>query len=307
MTRARNAALLAGLLLAIAGCPSPRDDEQPDARDDRADAVAADLKASVDVAASATDVADAPPAESDGKPDAGADSAADHDVQPPRLPTQDSAAAVTPDAAVSSPPPSCRGQQDCDRGFNCRAGRCLSAPVSCRALKNDDPSAGDGVYWINPGGVPLRAYCDMREGVELCTEVEGEHRGRTRDPSRLVFRMVSTLDAGAGLCRLWALRGLADGHPLELFSQVGQAAPPDTCRLLGFMATEEVGRCPFGNSSNHGTCGFPITDYLLWGNHCRGCVQNDGDFDRYMLQGPVITGHVMTSFDGAVATRCKVR
>jgi hypothetical protein len=318
MIRVCHAVLLAGLLVAAAGCPSPHGETLPDGDPAFADAggdrAGPGHQASSDSAAGgAGDLAGAPPADAGGKLDAAPNpDVADLDGGPPRLVPQDTAGPPPPDAAGPAPPdtmpsgpPMCRGPSDCDRGFNCRAGRCVSAPVSCRALKNDDPSAADGIYWINPTGVPLRAYCDMREVVELCTEVESEHRGRTRDPARLVFRMMSVLDAGAGVCRLWALRALSDGFPLEVFSKFDQAPQLDTCRLLGFVATEEVGRCAFGSQSSK--CGFPIGEHMLWGNHCRGCAQNDGDHDHYVLQGPVFSGNVMTSVDGAVSTRCRVR
>ena len=44
----------------------------------------------------------------------------------------------------------------------------VSASASCLAHLNANPSAGDGVYWIDPDGAggnrPFRAYCDMSTG-----------------------------------------------------------------------------------------------------------------------------------------------
>ena len=79
-------------------------------------------------------------------------------------------------------------------GQNCATtGRCVAAQVSCAAQKSSYPASTDGVYWISPAGVAHRAYCDMAISAELCTEIEGEHRGRTRDKAALSYVMKSIL------------------------------------------------------------------------------------------------------------------
>ena len=250
--------------------------------------------------------ADAAP---DGRPEAPRDTGPpppDAAVPPDAAPRPD---APWPDVAVPpDAPPACTGPGDCARGANCAAGRCLPAPVSCRAFKADHPAAGDGVYWINPSGVPLRAYCDMRERIELCTELEAEHRGVTRDPARLVFTMMSVLDAGEGTCRLWALRA-SDGYPIDTFVRSDPAQARDTCALLGFVSTASLTQCSYGSDAAQGysKCGFPIGTYMRWGTSCSGCQQNDGEHDRYVLQGPMIRGQILGTFDGSRFLRCKVR
>jgi hypothetical protein len=147
----------------------------------------------------------------------------------------------------------------------------------------------------------------MREKVELCTEIEGEHRGTTRDPAHLVFRLRSVLDAGEGICRIWALRAVTDGFPIEFFFRIDRPQQLDTCWALGFIATDTLGHCDFGMDPAYSKCGFPVTTYMRWGTYCQGCQQNNGEFDHYVLQGPMTRARVITSFDGAIFTRCRVR
>jgi hypothetical protein len=203
--------------------------------------------------------------------------------------------------------PSCTDIDSCGRGFNCRAGRCAPATVSCGAEKSESPGARDGVYWINPGGVPLHAYCDMRERVELCTELEGEHRGVLRDPSQLPFRLISVLDARAGTCKLWGLRSSVMGYPIGLFAQGDPPTTEDTCAILGFVSTADLGTCRFGSDPGHSDCGYPDSNFLRWGTICTGCAQNGGTFDHYVLQGPVHSGTIVSNAFGDIATVCRAR
>jgi len=95
----------------------------------------------------------------------------------------------------------CDEANPCDGAFNCEQHACVEPTVSCNAHKNAYPSAPDGVRWISPSGTPMRAYCDMAERVELCTEIEGDHRGVTRDGSRLAYSLRSVLIASEGIVR----------------------------------------------------------------------------------------------------------
>ena len=72
-------------------------------------------------------------------------------------------------------------------GQNCVASQCVPALVSCAAHKNSYPAAKDGVYWIGTAGAWQRAYCDMALSAELCTEVAGEHQGRTRGKAAIGY------------------------------------------------------------------------------------------------------------------------
>jgi hypothetical protein len=207
------------------------------------------------------------------------------------------------DARDANPPP-CRGITDCPMGQNCMASRCVAAQVSCAAQKSSYPASTDGVYWISPAGVPHRAYCDMAISAELCTEIEGEHRGRTRDRATLAFVMKSVLLWGDGVCRIWALRG-ADGYPISQLSPVSGVPAGATCPALGFVADGVLGNCQYG--IEHGDCGFGVSAFHVWGNSCSGCPMNAGEYDRYTLQGPVSSGAVITSVQGTVVTTCKLR
>lgn len=193
---------------------------------------------------------------------------------------------------------------ECPTGQNCMNARCVAALVSCAAQKTSYPSSQDGVYWIRPAGQTYRAYCDMAISAELCTEIEGEHRGKTRDPAALGYTMMSLLLAGDGVCRMWAIRS-AEGYPFNRLEPVNGVAPGSTCRSLGFVGDGVLGICDYGSQLSD--CGFSARPLNVWGNHCIGCVLNDGDYDRYTLQGPVSTGFTLSSMNGSVATTCSVR
>jgi hypothetical protein len=238
------------------------------------------------------------PAPVDGRP-------LDPDAAPP--PPPDARPPSAPDAAAPAPP-ACRGIDDCATGHNCFGGRCEPAPLNCNALKTDQPGAGDGVYWIQGGPVPTRVYCDMRERLELCSEREEEHKGFGRDPSHIHFVMRSVLDLTAGVCKVWALRSVNGSWPLDELSRSDPARAIDTCQMLGFKATARLGQCLFGNmGGSYSDCGFGASNFLRWGSLCPSCQQNPGEFDRYVLQGPIFRGTVLSNTFGTVATTCRVR
>ena len=211
------------------------------------------------------------------------------------------------DMTGAPPADGCRMLADCPRGQNCSGGRCVPAPASCLGVKNDNAAAADGVYWISPGGVPQRAYCDMRQRLELCTEVTGERHGVMRDATGLIYRMVSSLDVTLGLCKLWAVRSQADGYPLDRDRRTILALQRDTCQLLGFKSTAAVGECKFGDAAGSSTCGFPVARYFRWGTLCSGCTQNNGEHERFLLQGVIHSGLVMSNWSGSIYTTCRVQ
>jgi hypothetical protein len=177
-------------------------------------------------------------------------------------------------------------------------------PASCAAQKTADSGSGDGIYWINPGAGAIQTYCDMAQKVALCATVQGTHTGATRDASHLGYSMSSVLDPAAGTCEFWALECTADGYPLDGLGVVA-GNTMTTCQALGFMGDDSLlSGCPFGSA--YSNCGFTAGVYR-YGNSCSGCTTNDGQFSRYVLQGPMTYASVITSHDGATRSRCSVR
>lgn len=211
------------------------------------------------------------------------------------------------EGSAGSPPlePTCQNMSDCPTGENCVQHACVPALVSCAAHKNSHGSSTDGVYWIAPSGTPQRAYCDMSLSTELCTEVASEHQGRTRDAAAVGYTMSSVLLLNQGVCKLWAIRGSDDGHPFQSLKAVEGVPEAHTCVALGFKGDGELGECPYGTSL--ADCGFAARPMHLYGNYCTGCALNDGAFDRWTLQGPIITGNVLSSVSGTTFTTCKTR
>ena len=80
-------------------------------------------------------------------------------------------------------PVACMTTDQCPRGQNCIDGSCRGAVTSCAAHKAAWPHAGDGLYWVAPGGVVHLAYCDMAIGAELCSDTAASHTGHTREGS----------------------------------------------------------------------------------------------------------------------------
>lgn len=197
----------------------------------------------------------------------------------------------------------CGSGPPCSAGQNCVANHTTCAPgqPSCAATRQSYPELTDGEYWLQPvGGQPYRAYCDMRVGADLCTEVQGTRQGRTRDASNLNFSMTSVLLPQLGVCELWGLRA-ADGYPLDRL----WGAPLSTCQALGFLGDDSLAMCEFGSGASK--CGFPVSNYYRHGNACSGCEVNSGSYSRYVVQGPMYAAVIMTDMDGSVRARCRYR
>jgi hypothetical protein len=209
-----------------------------------------------------------------------------------------------PAGGAAGQPSGCSGIADCDVGENCVSSRCVPARVSCAAQKNSHPASEDGVYWIGTAGAWLRAYCDMQLSTELCTEVTGEHMGRTREKAAIGYTMTSVLLLNEGVCKMWAIRGTDDGHPFDQLKAVAGVAEGQTCISLGFVADGVLGACDYGTERT--TCGFSATPLYWYGNNCAGCAMNDGTFDRWTLQGPAIRALALSSTSGTDFTTCKV-
>jgi hypothetical protein len=173
-----------------------------------------------------------------------------------------------------------------------------------RRPKSSYPTSPDGVYWIAPAALALPSLRDMAISAELCTRIEGEHRGGHATRLLIAYLMKSILLSSDGTCRIWALRG-AEGYPLTFLRPVNGVSEAATCPALGFVADGVLGNCPYG--AQFGDCGFGTSPLHLWGNYCAGCAVNDGAYDRYVLQGPIDTGIVLSSVQGNVFTTCRVR
>jgi hypothetical protein len=188
----------------------------------------------------------------------------------------------------------------------CVSGSC-TRPTSCCQIHSLAPQRGDGEYELSNGaGSLVSTYCDMQLCIslpgELCSAVEGDHEGRTRDDSRLPFLVRSVLTVN-GTCELWALRAKSDGHPLDdLIATTGLTLT--TCQALGFKGDAQLGGCAFGSGA--GSCGFSSSTYR-YGNHCSGCTQNDGTYPKYVLQGPMTTAKVISTMSGTTRTSCRTR
>jgi hypothetical protein len=206
--------------------------------------------------------------------------------------------------APNGNPPACPSTS-CAMGQNCVASQCVPALVSCAAHKNSYPASKDGVYWIGTVGAWQRAYCDMALSAELCTEVAGEHQGRTRGKAAIGYTMSSVLLLNEGVCKLWAIRGTDDGHPFDELIAVEGVPAGQTCISLGFMADGVLGACDYGSERTN--CGFSATPLYWYGNNCAGCTKNDGAFDRWTLQGPALQAFTLSSMSGTEFTTCKVR
>jgi hypothetical protein len=201
-------------------------------------------------------------------------------------------------------PPTCQSSNTCAKGENCVDALCVPALATCAAQKNKYPASKDGVYWVGTGAGTHRAYCDMAEVVELCSDSASERVGRTRDSSKLEYKMTSVLLAD-GSCKMWNMRSAADGYPLSQLKKVAGVPAAQTCIKLGFVADGVLGDCSYGSSLTN--CGYAVMPLNRYGNNCSGCVLNDGDFDHWVVQGPVISGDVLSDAAGKVFTTCKTR
>jgi hypothetical protein len=209
------------------------------------------------------------------------------------------------DARADSSPGTqhCMTLDDCPMGENCVGSTCVSATAGCSAQKSAYPQSPDGVYWITPGGTPQRAFCDMQQQTELCTEMSAQHVSRTRDGSGLPYVMSSLLVYSQGVCQIWAVRS-TDGYPFDALNPAGMPKL-GTCAALGFISDGTIGTCPYGSADS--ACGYSVNPLLRYGNLCSGCQQGDGTFSTYQLQGPMVKGSVLSSVDGSTKTTCKIR
>jgi hypothetical protein len=239
----------------------------------------------------------------DVQPDAASDGAALDDGPPAPEAGPDADGAPILDSGADAP---CATIDDCPTGKNCAAGACVDAVAGCAAQKNAYPASQDGTYWVAPSGAPERAFCDMRQQVELCTEISGEHAGQTREGSNLAFEMSSQLLYSLGVCRIWAVRGM-DGYPFTALDP-GPAPPLGTCAALGFVADDVIGTCRYGTKAGYTTAGYSVSVTNDYGNLCTMCGGTGaGSFKEYVLQGAIASGHVMSSFDGTTSTTCRIR
>jgi len=151
----------------------------------------------------------------------------------------------------------------------------------------------------------MRAYCDMRVPIALCTEVTEEHSGgRTRDGSNVTFALTSVLLWSQGECAIWALRALPEEIP---FGPYYRTHPLTTCQAFGFVADGQLGNCAYGDSPGYTACGFGAPPLYQMGDDCAGCVVGDGPHDLYVRQGPLHESRALTSSDPSTQTRCKVK
>jgi hypothetical protein len=178
----------------------------------------------------------------------------------------------------------------------------VAALGTCAAQKNDYPASKDGVYWVGVGEKAHRAYCDMSEAVELCSEAPSERVGRTRDSSKLEYEMTSVL-LPDGLCKMWNIRAAADGYPFWQLEKVGATPAGQTCAKLGFVSDGVLGYCSYGSTRTN--CGYAVEPLHRYGNTCTSCDLNDGDFDHWVLQGPIKLGGLLSDASGSKFTTCK--
>ena len=205
--------------------------------------------------------------------------------------------------ATTHVPKACQTLADCEAGQNCLGQLCTPALASCAAVKAMSPAAKDGIYWIAPAAKAQRAYCDMALGTELCTEVAGEHNGRTRDKAAIPYTMSSLLMPAQGVCKIWALRGTNDGIPFQSLAAYGSVPQGYTCIYLGFVLDGKLGGCLYGSTKTN--CGFTIAAFYRYSNECTGCDVGAGSFDRWTKQGPISNGAVLSSTSGGAFTTCK--
>lgn len=199
----------------------------------------------------------------------------------------------------------CARFEDCSRGYNCHQSSCVQATVSCIAQSAAYPGSTDGVYWINPSGTPMIAYCDMQQRTELCTQVESEHTSRTRDGSLISYTMTSILDITTWQCSIYALRDTLHNYPFAAYILTHSL---DTCQAFGFLAdVPSFGSCKYGDATGNSNCGFPVDAFYRWADMCDGCTVGNGSYDVFAKMGIIHTSDVLSDFGGSIRTRCKVR
>lgn len=202
----------------------------------------------------------------------------------------------------------CQTMADCASAQNCVAHACVPALVSCAAQKNSFPDSKDGVYWLAGDGAARRVYCDMAQSAELCSEVMGEHQGRTRDKSTLAYTMTSVLLLSDGVCKLWDIHGSDSGYPFGGLEAIQGVPAASTCRYLGFAADGALGSCNYGSNTGYTNCGFTKTPLERYGNSCASCTPDGaGTFDHWVLQGQIFAAGILSSKSGSIFTTCKTQ
>lgn len=165
-------------------------------------------------------------------------------------------------------------------------------------------TAPNGIYLIGTSTSAARTYCDLAAQVALCSEVQGNVTGTTKDASALPWAATAVLRPDTGVCELWNVRHGTSGHPFDrIHPKTG--SPNSTCEAFGFLGDELLGSCSFGSS--YSNCGFPVTLYR-YGDACNGCSSNNGtSYNRYVFQGPMSSASVLTNASGSVRMYCRGR
>jgi hypothetical protein len=211
------------------------------------------------------------------------------------------------DAAAPGP----RTCGECTGEENCVLGLCQPAASSCGALAELDPNLGDGLYAIAPQGIAHRTYCDMTARLALCSDEQGEHEGVTRGSPQLRFVLTSVLQGSE--CRVWNVRAVADGYPLDglVTSESDRAVRP--CTPLGFVSDPpgydvDAAGCRYGVNGGFDTCGFNVTRPLYkWSNLCecqRPVDMNPGYHAGYVLQGEIFASVIPWNASGSISVLC---
>jgi hypothetical protein len=203
---------------------------------------------------------------------------------------------------------------ECPTGLACVLGTCRTPTAGCAGLKAKNPTAPSGEYLIAPGGTLTWAWCDLSDaGVALCQESTAKsYTVVTREGSQLEVAYLAQLDHAANACDLWKIRSVDGGYPLK--GLVNNAK--DSCQALGFTLPSDAGvPCCYGTvgSSAIGCptvsdCGFnPATPFFRLGDQCSGCSVGNGASSTYVLQGPIVTGLLLSNTSGTSYLRCKLR
>jgi len=140
----------------------------------------------------------------------------------------------------------------------------------------------------------------MELGTALCSEIEQDRSGVTRDPSAVPYKMRAVLEPSAERCAIWAVRHATTDTPFGGLAT--SYISINTCQALGFIDDNELNGCSYGSA--YGNCGYTSDLYYRYGNACGGCTLNDGMYDRYMRQGYMSSAGVMSTMSGSVRSYC---
>lgn len=179
-----------------------------------------------------------------------------------------------------------------------------NAAASCQALFDLGLSTS-APYFINENGQSTLSYCDMSLKQVLCSEIEKDRTGRTKDTSALNYSMRSILRPSTGICEMWAIRNTADSFPIDALR--GGSVGISTCAALGFIKDSTLRSCAFGAGNPGLFCGYPISTFFRYGDACSGCSLNNGVFNRYVLQGSMSTAGILSDFSGSIRSECATR